>query len=392
LKRFPAIQEHIEASNALLSNSRSTAIMGAGAPAGVVPVITIPIVVHILYKESHQNISDEQVLSQIEVLNKAFQFQLADTARIPAHFRNLAANCRIQFCLAKVDPNGYATSGIVRKSTWVTLYGMDDRIKFSNQGGDDAWDSRYYLNIWIGSLAGGIMGYASPIGGPADRDGIAIVPSAFGTKGNVVFPYNQGKTAVHEIGHWLGLRHIWGDTYCGDDLVDDTPTQRSANRGCPSGIKFSCGNTGNGDMYMNYMDLTNDDCMLMFTVGQMNRMRAAFAEGGPRHAMLSSQGCSGTPKPKPIEAPVATEPVVKLLNLYPNPTQSQLVIDITQHAELLGSEAQVVNHMGQPVKTFRLSQHKTTIDIRHLAGGIYVIRLHNNSEGIKQYQEKFLKL
>lgn len=387
LKQQPALQQKIISANSFLNNIRSAAIMGAGTPtSGVAPVITIPVVVHILYKDASQNISDDQVHAQIEILNKAFQLQHADTAKIPARFRDLAANCRIEFCLAKVDPKGYATSGIIRKSTWVTMFGIDDRIKYSDRGGDDAWPRDKYLNIWVGNLAGGIAGYSSPIGGPADRDGIAILTNAFGTKG--VPPYHMGRTAVHEVGHWLGLRHIWGDATCGDDLVDDTPTQRTSNRGCPSGIKLSCDNKGNGDMYMNYMDLTSDDCMLMFTFGQMNRMRSAFEPGGPRHSILSSEGCTGTPLPAPIEAPETPVPAIKLLNVYPNPAQNRIVIDISENPELLGSDVQLLNHFGVPVKAVRLAQYVTTIYINHLPGGMYIIKLN----GSKKYQEKFLKL
>ena len=386
LKTLPAFKQNIASANSFLNNARSEVFMGAGTPTGVLPTITIPVVVHILYKDAGQNFSDAEVLEQIDILNKAFQLRHADTAKIPAHFRALAADCRIEFCLAKVDPNGMATNGIVRKNTWVSLFGIDDRIKYSDKGGDDAWATDKYLNIWVGNLAGQVAGYSSVIGGPAERDGVAIYTTAFGSRG--AFPYNKGKTLVHEVGHWLGLRHLWGDTNCGDDLVDDTPRQRTANRGCPSGIKQSCDNNGTGDMYMNYMDLTNDECMVMFTYGQMNRMRAAFAPGGPRNAILSSNGCSGTPLPKPIEAPVVTEPVVKLMNVYPNPAQSMIVIDITESANLLGSDVQLLNQFGMPVKTVRLSQQKTTIQISQLPAGMYIIKLN----GSKKYQEKFLKL
>jgi hypothetical protein len=389
LKTLPAFKQNIASANSFLNNTRSEVLMGgAGGPAsGILPVITIPVVVHVLYKDAYQDFTDAQVKEQIDILNKAFQLQHADTAKIPARFRDLAANCRIEFCLAKVDPKGVATNGIIRKSTWVTMFGIDDRIKYSDKGGDDAWSTDKYLNIWVGNIAGGVAGYSSPLGGPADRDGVVIITTAFGTKNGP--PYNGGKTLVHEVGHWLGLRHIWGDAACGNDHVDDTPTQKTANRGCPSGIKLSCETSGNGDMYMNYMDLTNDDCMLMFTYGQMERMRAAFAPGGPRNGILSSNGCNGTPLPAPIAAPaVVIEPVVKLMNLYPNPAQSMIVIDITENTELLGSDVQLLNQFGLPVKTVRLSQNKTTIHINNMPAGMYIIKL----SGSKKYQEKFLKL
>ncbi|MGB8193064.1 MAG: M43 family zinc metalloprotease [Chitinophagaceae bacterium] len=390
LQKKPSALQSIATANSFLNNYRPEIFMGSdpGTAPGTLPVINIPVVVHILYKDASQNISDEQVLSQIDILNKAFQLQHADTGKIPAHFRELAANCRINFCLAKVDPKGYATSGIVRKSTWVTMYSIDDRIKYSGMGGDDAWPRDKYLNIWVGNLVAGLAGYSSPIGGPAETDGIAVRPTAFGTKGTTAAPYHMGRTTVHEVGHWLGLRHIWGDATCGDDLVHDTPKQRTSNRGCPSGIKASCDNAASGEMYMNYMDLTSDDCMLMFSVGQMERMRSAFAPGGPRYGILSSQGCTGTALPEPAAAP-ETAPVVKLIDLYPNPARGRLVIDIKENTELLGAQVQIRNQVGQPVMTLKLTQTKTTIDAGRLQSGMYIISIDGGS---KKYQEKFLKL
>ncbi|HYE55084.1 MAG TPA: M43 family zinc metalloprotease [Chitinophagaceae bacterium] len=386
IKKHPSLLPDITAANSFTTTTRNEVVMsGPGSPDGLVPVITIPVVVHILYKEQHENISDAQVLSQIDALNAAFSLQHADTSRIPSYFRGLAANTRIEFRLAKVDPKGYATNGIVRKNTWVTMYGIDERIKYSDQGGDDAWDSDKYLNIWVGNLAGGIAGYSSVIGGPKHLDGVTIRYSAFGTTGSVAGPYDKGATAVHEVGHWLGLRHIWGDAYCGDDGVDDTPPQRSANRGCPSGIKQSCGSSPYGDMYMNYMDLTSDGCMLMFTAGQMNRMRSMFAPGGPRNKLLSSNGYNGVAIPAPVAAPEVIIPEVKLLDVYPNPAQSILVVDMKESTELTGHDLQIINQFGQRVKTVKLTQAKTNIHVSGLAKGVYFIR-------IGRHQQKFMKL
>lgn len=390
LKMQPSASQRIASANSFLNTYRPEIMMsgaGSGSGSAALPVINIPVVVHILYKDASQNISDEQIMTQIEILNKAFNMQHADTGSIPTYFRNIAAACRIEFCLAKVDPKGRATNGIVRKSTWVTMFGIDDRIKYSDQGGDDAWDSEKYLNIWVGNLAGAMVGYSSPVGCPKDRDGIAVKSTAFG-KGNAA-PYNKGKTVVHEVGHWMGLRHIWGDATCGDDLVDDTPKQRTSNRGCPSGKKPGCDNSSTGENYQNYMDLTSDDCMLMFTAGQMNRMRSSFAPGGPRYGILSSNGCTGTPVVETVEVAQTEKPVVKLINVYPNPAQNVLVIDLKENTDLLGSDVQVVNQLGLPVKTFKLTQVKTTVNITQLAGGMYIVKL--NGAG-KKFQEKFIKI
>jgi hypothetical protein len=142
-------------------------------------------------------------------------------------------------------------------------------------------------------------------------------------------------------------------------------------------------------MYMNYMDLTSDDCMLMFTAGQMNRMRSAFATGGPRFGLLTSNGCSGTSLPEAIIVPEEEAPAVKLVHVYPNPAQNNLVIDLKENMELLGYQAQIITPWGQVVATVRLSQAKTTINITRLAAGMYIIKLYGGS---KKYQEKFLKL
>src|SRR5205085_7351896 len=140
-------------------------------------------------------------------------------------------------------------------------------VKYTANGGHDAWNRDQYLNIWVCDLSGKI-GYAQFPGGPAATDGVVIDYQAFGTLGTASIPFHLGRTATHEIGHWLNLRHIWGDANCGDDLVADTPTQQTDNGGCPSFPHVTCSNGPNGDMFMNYMDYVNDNCMNMFTAGQ----------------------------------------------------------------------------------------------------------------------------
>ena len=386
--RSATVQQSMTAAESFLSAYRPE-ILSSGidnsATAGL-PVITIPVVVHILYKDANQNITDEQVKRQLEILNKAFRLSTPDTTKIPSYFQEFAADCRIEFVLARITPDGKATTGIVRKNTWVTMYGMDDRIKYSSQGGDDAWDANKYLNIWVGNLAGGNIGYSSPIGGPKVTDGVAIRSDAFGITTSAVF--GGGKTLVHEVGHWLGLRHLWGDAACGDDQVHDTPKQRSANRGCPSGIKVTCDNAPFGDMYNNFMDQVNDDCMLMFTKGQMERMRAAFAPGGPRYALLSSNGYSGKPIEEPIILPKGEDNIVKLLHLYPNPAQRELIIQFKEEDDCIGSELTIVNQFGQVVKKMRIQQLRTTVNVTAFQNGMYFVTLYGHH---RKLQDKFLK-
>ena len=197
-------------------------------------MITIPVVVHVLYNNAIQNISDAQVNSQIDVLNEDFRKLNLDISNLPNVFSALAADCQIQFCLAKRDPNGNATNGIVRKSTTITSFSSNDNIKRSANGGSDPWNTSQYLNIWSGNLGGGLLGYAQFPGGAAATDGVVLLYNTVGRVGTLMAPYNKGRTATHEVGHWLNLRHIWGDANCGSDLVNDTPTQQTSNFGCPT--------------------------------------------------------------------------------------------------------------------------------------------------------------
>lgn len=257
-------------------------------------IINIPVVVHVVYNTSAQNISDAQIKSQIDVLNEDFRKLNADRANTPSAFSSLAADVEINFCLASKTPSGTSTTGIVRKSTSVTSFIDDDKVKYSSSGGDNAWNTSQYLNIWVCNLGNSLLGYAQFPGGPTATDGVVMLYSAFGRTGTVYAPYNKGRTATHEVGHWLNLRHIWGDASCGNDLVNDTPTQQTSNYGCPSYPHRTCSNTSSGDMFMNYMDYTDDGCMNMFTTGQKARMQALFASGGSRASLLSSPGCGST--------------------------------------------------------------------------------------------------
>lgn len=265
-------------------------------------VITIPVVVHVVYNTTAQNISDAQVQSQIAVLNEDFRKLNADVSLTPSIFSALASDCQIQFCLAQRDPSGNATTGIIRKSTTTSSFSTNDNMKRTANGGDDAWNSTQYLNLWSCNMSGGILGYAQFPGGTASTDGVVILYSAFGRTGTVSAPYNKGRTATHEVGHWLNLRHIWGDATCGSDLVNDTPTHNTANYGCPTYPHLSTCTGTPTEMTMNYMDYTDDACMYMFTTGQSTRMTAAINTS--RSGLLTSLGC--TPPTPPTSCGTVT--------------------------------------------------------------------------------------
>ncbi len=201
-------------------------------------ITNIPVVVHVVWNTAAQNISDAQIQSQINVLNQDYRMTNPDTVQVPAVWQSNRGDARIQFSLATTDPNGNPTSGITRTQTQVTSFPQaGNPVKFAAQGGAAAWPADRYLNIWVCQLGGSLLGYAQFPGGPAETDGVVILHSAFGTTGTAAAPFDKGRSATHEIGHWLNLFHIWGDdgTGCGgSDEVADTPNAAGPNYGCPA--------------------------------------------------------------------------------------------------------------------------------------------------------------
>lgn len=245
-------------------------------------LITIPVVVHVVHRGKGENISDAQVKSQIAALNADYRAKNADLSKVPKVWRSLVVDSKIQFALAKQDPSGGKTSGITRTATKAASFGPNDTVKSAKTGGVDPWPTDRYLNIWVCNLGEGLLGYAQFPGGPSKTDGVVVLYTAFGTQGAAKAPFNKGRTTTHEVGHYLGLRHIWGDRNdcSGDDFVVDTPRAREANYGKPKFPRVTCNNGPSGDMFMNYMDYVDDAAMFMFTAGQVARMNATLA--GPR--------------------------------------------------------------------------------------------------------------
>lgn len=260
-------------------------------------IITIPVVVHVVYNTSSQNISDAQIQSQISVLTADFRRLNSDKSNTPSYFASKSADAQIEFCLAVRDPSGNVTTGITRTSTSSSSFSTNNYVKHDSYGGKSAWPASDYLNLWVCNISGNTLGYAQFPGGSAATDGVVIDYAYFGSGGSANYPYNKGRTATHEVGHWLNLRHIWGDASCGNDYVSDTPTQASDNGGCPGFPSASCGNYS--DMFMNYMDYTYDACMNAFSVGQASRMNALFGNGGFRASLKNSDGCLAVGGPPP---------------------------------------------------------------------------------------------
>jgi PKD repeat protein len=287
LQQNPLLQQSLDAIEQHTQQFVSNPTTGQRA------VITIPVVVHVVYNTTAQNVSDQQIQSQINQLNLDFRKLNSDWTSTPSIFQSVVADYELEFCLATRDPNGNPTTGIVRKQTSTTSFSTNDNVKYTANGGSNAWPRDSYLNIWVCNLGSSLLGYAQFPGGTAATDGVVINYTAFGTTGTATSPFNVGRTATHEIGHWLNLRHIWGDATCGNDQVNDTPIHNTSNNGCPSYPHYSTCSGTPVEMTMNYMDYTYDACMYMFTNGQKARSSALFTTGGSRAALLNSLGCAG---------------------------------------------------------------------------------------------------
>lgn len=290
----------------------------------------IPVVVHVIHNGepvgTGTNISDAQIFSQLAVVNQDFKRLNADAANTPAEFQAVAGSMDIEFVLAKSDPNGLCTNGIVRvqgsKSSWSRV---PDDASLKSQS---YWPSEDYLNIWVTDLSGLSLGYAQfPVSnlegleeyqsGLAQTDGVVIDYEVFGSDDYGPFDldpdYNKGRTTTHELGHFFGLRHIWGDETCGTDYVDDTPQQRSSTTNCPSHPQTSiCGNSI-VKMFQNYMDYTDDVCMNLLTAGQIERMEFILNDPAvPRRmSLLTSPG---------LETPAICERIDVAINTIDSPT------------------------------------------------------------------------
>jgi len=274
LQADPALRQRMDAIETFTQKMTS----GANAVKLLADGVTneIPVVVNVVYRTAAENISDAQIQSQIDVLNRDFAATNTDYNNTPSIFTTVrSGDTKIKFVLQSV----------VRKATTKTSWGTNDFVKKSNKGGINPTNPTTTLNIWACTLSGGVLGYAQFPGGAATTDGVVILNTAFGTTGTAAAPFNKGRTGTHEVGHYFNLRHIWGDATCGSDLVTDTPPHNTANYGCPAaGHRSTCTGTP-VEMTMNYMDYTDDACMYMFSAGQRDRMRATFAVGGPRASL-----------------------------------------------------------------------------------------------------------
>lgn len=328
----------------------------------------IPVVVHVVYRLNSQNISYDQIKSQIDVLNRDFKWDGDFKDKIPEVFRKVGLASGIQFRLADRDPFGNFTNGVTRTQTDVENIGSEAIYHRTSKGGIDPWPQPHYLNIWVCELEGNALGFAIlPSNNMSERDGIVMSPKAFGTMGSAISPYNGGRTLVHEVGHYLGLRHPWGKGDGGGcqstDHMSDTPKQDQENFGCEDFPHFSCGGQPNGDMFMNFMDYGNDTCMLLFTEQQVQFMRLVLRRN--RATLFHSDGFTGLEE--------RSEPEFRI---YPNPGGQVLHIETSTR----GNQITISSITGEIVEEISSSGLISVIDISDLSPGVYLVQTKGKTQ------------
>lgn len=357
-------------------------------------IYRIPVVFHVVYNNSIENLNDSFILSQVKTLNECYRKKNADTINTRDIFKSIAGDAGIEFYLASIDPQGNSTKGVTRTSTLKTTFydaNYSDEMKFNSTGGQDAWDPSKYLNIWVCDIASGgtseLLGYAFPPTNaqfwsvqsfvPVERQGVVLSYKIVGVGNRLLNNANSTieKTAVHEVGHYLGLRHTWGDgdiTYgCNvDDGILDTPNTRTKHSGCSKGLN-TCGAGTAGDLpdqAENYMDYSSGACTNMFTQQQVNLMRYNLSK-----LRTSIADREVIPKPKEI-----------VINaLYPNPSNGQFTLEVKGANRDEIYKIQILNVLGQVVFSFKTKlTNSNKIDLMGLVDGMYYFQLENAANKI----------
>ena len=375
-------------------------------------IYTVPVVFHVLYNVANENLNDSLLISQIEVLNRDFNRRNPDTVKTRGIFKPRAGSARIQFVLASMDPNGVATNGMIHKATTRTTFGSNsgqlaDAMKATSTGGADPWDPTKYLNIWVCDLSvnnqDALLGYAfPPYGHPSwtsgswvadNRQGVVLHYKVVGRNNpratGVIASANMGRCAVHEVGHYLGFRHIWADDQfvpnkCTlDDYIDDTPVQGiGAGFTCNLGVN-SCIEPKNDmpDMFENYMDYSTEACQNMFTRQQVSMMRKSITEYR-------------------VDLPIKIDIVTKLyffdtvvyneILIYPKSNSKKVMIEVKNEDVLDQLEVQFFTMLGQAItESIAIKKNETLIDTESWSTGVYVARLVRSSDGKVIRTQKF---
>jgi Pregnancy-associated plasma protein-A/Secretion system C-terminal sorting domain len=327
----------------------------------------IPIVFHIVYANAAQNISVDQIQSQLDVINEDFSRANADASQTLDAFKLLAGNPRIQFFIGNRD----GVAGITRTSTTHMPFANDD-LHLSLKGGKDAWETDKFLNVWVADLGGQLFGYGASPGSPSFRDGVAVHYQNFGRHANAIAPYNLGRTLTHEIGHWLGLQHIWGNGGCDStDGIDDTPSQDHPVTGCNL-ASVSCGTI---NMVQNFMNSSTDQCMNFFTIQQSSRMRKTLTELRPgaftiEHLVTALEDNTA----------IVTE-------IFPNPLRDDRSITVRLRKDRPAATSfYIVNLQGKVIREFSIDalSEEIEIDMTGEANGFYIAHVLSGQYEIKR--------
>ncbi|MDX2361673.1 MAG: zinc-dependent metalloprotease [Crocinitomicaceae bacterium] len=356
---------------------------------------TIPVVVHVVYNTPEQNLADSVVLDQIRVLNEDYNRLNADTVNMRPDFDIVKGSPQIEFVLAQIDPLGNPTTGITRTNTSTPSFGSLlilggdfsdlEKVKSTVDGGEDAWDQTHYLNIWVcnmsvdflGTEITALLGYATPPAGlpnwppgsiPNLSDGVVIQYQAFGSNNPNVLDAGggpidvRGRTSCHEVGHYLGLRHIWGDGDCTEqDGIDDTPNADAQSDQDCNPLKNTCVDNIQGvdlpDMIENYMDYSSETCQNSFTQGQVDLM----------HGVLENERFDlvhGNPAGLDQISSIAW-------SIQPNPANEFVSII----SEITKGTIQLYTVSGQLIESHRINSNTTTLNVQDLDAGMYIVEI-----------------
>jgi hypothetical protein len=386
-EKYPSLRLHKEKLNELIvqaqQNSKNTAHLRTDASE---LTIIIPVVVHVVHNtrsgleggNNNSNISTEQIKSQIEVLNEDYR-RKEGTKGFSAD--PVSADVNIEFHLATLDPNGNPTNGITR--TYHEQASFDINTDDEKLKAIIYWPSNRYLNIWVTTLKNKYLGYAqfpdvnnvsglARIGGLEKTDGVVINHTNFGRRMGTVISnvYGDGRTTTHEVAHWLGLLHTWGDTDCGDDFCDDTPAALGPNNTTTcTEIYSTCKGPQTRNMTENFLDYSPDLCMNVFTQNQKERILKVL-EVSPRRAELvrrSSEAFRSTSN-HPVQ--IGPNPTKDFANLYIN------------YKDVSHVKIEVIDIVGKSMNaaSYSLSGSRLTMDMRQVPDGLYFIRISSDKE------------
>lgn len=327
--------------------------------------IVIPVVFQIIWGGEDEFITEQEIKSQLAALNNDFNANNFDVGYVPHEFEALVGSSNITFCLADIDPYGNATTGINYKATNINEIGLSENLFYDSLGGITAWDAEKYLNIWVANTGHLISGLGS-IPGLSDpaKTGVVIHPHYFG---NGKFEnFAKGRTLVHEIGHFLGLKHLWGDnSICiEDDGISDTPPQKQAYSGCPVYPQSGCSES---EMFMNFMDYVYDHCMFLFTEGQVEWMQATLYTH--RSGLINNglSACKELEKSNLEHSIGFPNPVIDLYTIHFNKPINKLI------------SVEVFSNLGASVMFKNVFVYdELLLDLSHLPTGIYFIDAQNS--------------